>query len=168
MSKPDLAIERCERDCIEIVARRGETNSVAEQLEGALAIGPDRWLVFIGRDEATALFDRLSDALAGKAAVIDQSSAYVTFRVSGISARAALARLCRLDLHPKAFARHQAARTLMAQVPVILYRMDDVSGGEPCFALHIPITLAKSFGEHLVIAARSFGVTSISDERQYP
>ena len=161
---PDLAIARCERDCIEIVARRGQESAVAEQIAGALALGSTRWLVLAKPGEADALFDRLSRELAGKATLIDQSSVYVTFEVCGPAAREALARLCRLDLHPKTFALHAAARTLMAQVPVIIHFAD----ARPCFALYVPVTLAQSFGEHLLIISKAFGVTTITDERPHP
>ena len=164
MSKPDLMIERRERDCIEVVALHGAESAVAAQLDGPLPLGPSRWLMMAGYGEADSLSGRLSQELAGTAAVIDQSSAYVTFRVSGVSAREALARLCRLDLHPKVFAPGHAARTLMAQMPVIIHLID----AQACFELHVPMTLARSFSEHLLIAARSFGVTAISDERQHP
>ena len=161
---PDLAIARCERDCIEIVARLGEADVVAARLGGALALGPARWLVVAERGGADALLDGLDEQLAGKAALIDQSSFYVTFEVCGPAAREALARLCRLDLHPKAFPLHHAARTLMAQVPVIIHFAD----ARPCFALYVPVTLAQSFGEHLLIVSEAFGVTTITDERLHP
>ena len=166
MLEPDLvampvAIARCERDCIEIVARRGQESAVAEQIAGALALGPTRWLVLAERGGAAALLDRLDEQLGGKATLIDQSSVYVTFEVCGPAAREALARLCRLDLHPKTFALHAAARTLMAQVPVIIHFAD----ARPCFALYVPMTLSESFAEHLLIASKAFGITTITDER---
>ena len=161
---PDLAIARCERDCIEIVARRGQESAVAEQIAGALALRPSRWLMVAERGGAEALLDGLGEQLAGKATLIDQSSVYVTFEVCGPAAREALARLCRLDLHPKTFALHAAARTLMAQVPVIIHLAD----AQPTFALYVPMTLAQSFAEHLLIASKAFGVTTITDERAHP
>ena len=158
---PDLAIARCERDCIEIVARRGQESAVAEQIAGALALGPTRWLVLAERGGAAALLDRLDEQLGGKATLIDQSSVYVTFEVCGPAAREALARLCRLDLHPTAFPLHHAARTLMAQIPVITHFAD----ARPCFALYVPMTLSESFAEHLLIVSKAFGITTITDER---
>jgi sarcosine oxidase subunit gamma len=86
------------------------------------------------------------------AAVVEQTGGFVLLRLTGPAAAEALARLCRLDLHEAAFPPGRVARTLMAQIAVVLHR-----DGPASFELLIPATLAASFAHHLMRAAHPFG-----------
>ena len=86
--------------------------------------------------------------------MVDRSSALAGFIVSGPAAREALARLCRLDLHPRVFKPGDAASTFMAQVSVTIALLD----ARPTFLLLTPATTARHFGEALAHAAERFGM----------
>lgn len=124
-------------------ARGGDTAT-------ALWIAPDSALV-IGDGAA---LDRLRAAIGRElAAAVDQSHGFAVLRLAGEAAPRALAKLCRIDLHPGSFAAGQVARTVMAQVPVILHQVD----GAPCYDLVVAATLARSFVHALIEAAAEFG-----------
>ncbi len=157
---PDSGVSLSERRycCAEVAARRGLEAEVKALLpERVLALAPGRWLV-VAKDHD--LIGRLESNLAGKAAVLDQSSAYTVLRLSGPKSRAVLAKLCRIDLYQRKFAVGSVARTLMAQTPVILHLLEDT----PVFELFVPITLARSFTEQLLQASREFGCGGIKAE----
>jgi len=78
------------------------------------------------------------------AAVNDQSSGLAWFELAGPEIRAALAFLCRLDLHDRAFPVGRVARTPMAQMPVVLWRT-----GADEFSAFAQTTLARSFADAL-------------------
>jgi len=86
------------------------------------------------------------------AAVIDQSGGFVVLRCAGPAAAEALAGICRLDLHDTAFPAGRAARSLMAQLPVVLHR-----AGEAAFDLIVPASYAVSFAETLLHLATPHG-----------
>jgi sarcosine oxidase subunit gamma len=67
------------------------------------------------------------------AAVTDVSDARIVYAVSGPNARHLLAKGCPLDLHERVFPAAACAQTLLAKVPVVLWR----SGIEPMFDLHV-------------------------------
>ncbi len=53
----------------------------------------------------------------------DQSDVWVGLEISGPGARAALERICPLDLHPAVFATGDAARTMMEHLGVLILRI---------------------------------------------
>lgn len=86
--------------------------------------GPGTWLVLeegAGGDFA----EGLAYALAGLAAVSDQSSGYLVQRLSGAGARTLLQRGAAIDFHPDAFRPGSAATTVIAHIGVILWQVDD-------------------------------------------
>jgi sarcosine oxidase subunit gamma len=148
----------CERACdaVEVAARRGRAAALRGRLPaGAPEIAPGLFLVVAPRRAPAALAGELDRELAGMASAVDVSSGLVALRVGGRDARRMLAKLCRLDLHPRVFLPGQAARTIMAQIPTLLIQVDDA----PHFDLFVPTTLAVSFVEHLLGAAAEFGCT---------
>jgi heterotetrameric sarcosine oxidase gamma subunit len=78
------------------------------------------------------------------ASVNDQSSGLACFELVGPDIRAALAAMCRVDLHDAAFAVGSVARTSMAQMPIVLWRT-----GTNEFCALAQATLAQSFAEAL-------------------
>ena len=63
-------------------------------------------------------------------------------------------KLCRIDLHPRVFGPVHVARTLMAQIPILLHQVSD----EPAYDLFAPSTLAQAFAEVLVESAAEYGL----------
>jgi heterotetrameric sarcosine oxidase gamma subunit len=119
----------------------------------AIWIAPRRlWLVAAAQDAAGLA--GLPDLLAGRAAVTDLSHARVVLRLSGPEARTALAKLCQIDLHPKAFGSGRTAQTPLGQVPVLIHCVDEA----PTFDLYLPRSLAQSATEMLTDAAAEFGL----------
>jgi heterotetrameric sarcosine oxidase gamma subunit len=119
----------------------------------AIWIAPRRlWLVANAQDAADLA--ALPDLVAGRAAITDLSHARVVLRFSGPDARTALAKLCRIDLHPKAFAPGRTAQTPLGQVPALIHCVDD----GPTFDLYLPRSLARSATETLIDAAAEFGL----------
>ncbi|WP_342364301.1 sarcosine oxidase subunit gamma [Terrarubrum flagellatum] len=163
----------CERPVAfaEIVARRGRAAELSAALKTAfgfdapaagrsarnvdveaLWIAPDTVLI-VG---AAPAISRLRNALARDvAAFVDQSGGYGVLRISGPRAREALAKGCRIDLHPSAFGSGHVARTIMAQMPVAIHQLDDA----PTFDLIIPRTLAVSFADFVTESAEEFGLS---------
>ncbi|WP_206456300.1 sarcosine oxidase subunit gamma [Aurantimonas marina] len=69
--------------------------------------------------DARALVD---GKLGGAAYTTDQTDVWVALRIDGQRTRAALERICRLDLHPGAFPEGRVARTVMEHLGVIILR----------------------------------------------
>ena len=118
-------------------------------------IGPDEWLIETSAEGAAALGSELAEALAGfHAAINDVSGGHVALCVSGVDARAVLAKGCTLDLHPREFAPPQCARTGLAKATVLLGALDNES---TC-----TIIVSRSFSDYLcrwlAHAARPHGV----------
>ena len=119
----------------------------------AIWIAPRRlWLVATAQDAASLV--GLPDLLAGQAAVTDLSHARIVLRLSGPEARAALATLCRIDLHPKAFGPGRTAQTPLGQISALIHCVDDA----PAFDLYLPRSLARSATDMLMDAGTGFGL----------
>lgn len=122
-----------------------------------LCVRPGRWLWVEPRQEAGASAAQWEAACAGVATVVDLSSALKVYALSGSAVSEVLARGCRLDLDPGVFAAGRAARTLMAQVSVILAR------GDSGMMLLTPATTAEHFLEWLTATAAPFGLRAGAD-----
>jgi sarcosine oxidase subunit gamma len=117
----------------------------------ALSIGPGSPLIQGSRE---SLVSFRKDVSRDVAAVVDQSSGLTVLRLGGPRSPALLAKGCRLDLHPSAFAPGHCARTLIAQTTAILHQIDAV----PTYDIIVPRTLARSFAEFLLHAAQAGGI----------
>jgi heterotetrameric sarcosine oxidase gamma subunit len=94
----------------------------------AMWIAPRRlWLVATAEDAASVA--ALPELVARRAAVTDLSHARTVLRLSGAEARTALAKLCRIDLHPKVFGPGRIAQTPLGQIPALIHCVD----GSPIF-----------------------------------
>lgn len=106
-----------------------------------LWLGPDAWLIETERameaEVAETLAQALSDLHCSVAAVGDGS---VAFALSGPRAADVLAKGMTLDLAPDRFRAGCCARSLLARVPVLLYR--------PGQAAVYEITVARSFSDY--------------------
>lgn len=115
---------------------------------------PDQWLVVQADDDGT-LFDWLADALGEAATLIDLSASHVAVRVSGPGARDALAKGVPIDLHPRATRPGDAASTIVAHMPVLLWQQD----GTPTYDLLCARSLTGSFHRWLDLAGMPIIVT---------
>lgn len=99
-------------------------------------------------DQALAIFTRaepdaesvVAEALGDAAYLTDQTDALCALELSGPGARAALERICPIDLHPGAFAVGATARTVMEHLGVFITRT-----GEDSFLLLSASSSAGSF-----------------------
>jgi sarcosine oxidase subunit gamma len=121
-----------------------------------LCTRPDRWLLLTSPAAPGATLSGWRGAASGCAAVVELSSAYTVLHLAGPAVGEALARSCRLDLHPDAFAAGTAAATHMAQVPVTLVALP--AG----WLLLTPSTTAGHFREWLTATAGPFGLAASS------
>jgi sarcosine oxidase subunit gamma len=122
----------------------------------ALWIQPGCWLISGPQGEQDSLPASLKDSLRGIGAVIDQSHGRCLFELSGVYAQQVLARLCRLDLHDRAFPPGSSAVTLVGHVSCQLYR---IGGPVPSFGLIVGSTFAEWLLDQLMSAASSHGWT---------
>jgi len=165
---------RCPADIVEIAARRDGTAAVealavrrdwplpalghclAAPGRISISVRPGRWLLMsvpAAPGDAAAAWER---DCSGLAAVVDLSSGLTALWLEGAAWREALARGCRLDLHPGMFPPGRAAATIIAQVaafPVAL------SSG---VLLLTPSTTARHFSEWLAHTAAPFGLEALA------
>jgi methylglutamate dehydrogenase subunit C len=115
--------------------------------------GPGIWSIMARSGPPGALVRRVITALGEAAAIVETGHGLVFLELSGTSSRHVLAKGCRLDLHPRVFKPGHTARTMIAQVPAILWQRDEV----PTFGLAVPLTFAKSFVHFLRTASMETG-----------
>jgi len=124
----------------------------------ALSKGGAERLVRLGRDQIFALFTHVSpDAerviaarLNASAYCTDQSDVWVALEISGTGARAALERICPIDLHAHAFPEGNVARTSMEHLGTIILRT-----GPEKFLLLSASSSAHSFLHALEVSIRN-------------
>ena len=164
---PVVIAERRGLSLVQVIARRGKEQAVAERLGidpapgrasgieagSALWLAPGAWMVVAEGLEEGALYKSLLDELQGLAAVIDQSHGRAALRVSGARARDVLAKGCRLDLHPRAFTPGMCAQSAIAQIGVLLHQVDEA----PTYDLYLFAGYALDFLEWLTTSAAEFG-----------
>lgn len=100
-----------------------EPNTSISGLVTALWTGPSTWLLLTELASLPALrqtLESLNPEITCLAA--DVSDARCGFVVSGPGARNLLGKLCALDLHDSVFAPGQCAQSLLARIPVLVYR----------------------------------------------
>ncbi len=116
--------------------------------------GPDQWLAYMQPAPAGGMEAHLAPALAGLAAIVDQSHGRVLLRASGPRIRDALAKGLALDLHPRAFGPGHAAVTAVAHIGVHLWQLDE----RPTYELAVPRGFAQSFWHWLEMWAAEYGL----------
>jgi sarcosine oxidase subunit gamma len=104
-----------------------------------LGLAPDQVMAMLPRPDGLAA-PAVADALSGAGYVTEQTDAWVLLRLAGPQARAALERICPIDLHPDAFAEGRCARTLMEHLGAVVFR--DAPDG---FLLMSASSSARSF-----------------------
>ena len=119
----------------------------------ALWMQPQGWLIQAPADADAGLPDALARTCAGLAAVVEQSDGRAVFTLAGGQARGVLARLCRLDLHPRVFAAGQVAATPLGGLAALLHQ----TGPAPDYELIVAASYARAFGRMLATAAAPLG-----------
>ena len=138
--------------------------SITQDAYAAYWLQPSCWLIEAPPQAGPTLVPRLAGALAGVAAVVDQSHGRCILRLSGRYARAVLARCCRLDFHPRAFPAGRTATTLVAHVSCTVRLVDDA----PAFDLIVGATFATWLLEELLEASAAFGWRFIRADAEQP
>lgn len=119
----------------------------------ALWMQPSAWLLMAPPDEPGRLARRVKDACGEMGSAVDQTQGRAVLHLSGDKARDVLARICRLDLHPRAFSPGCVAATPVAELHCLLYQRDDT----PRFQVIMSASCAGWFAEAVRRAAMSIG-----------
>jgi sarcosine oxidase subunit gamma len=117
-----------------------------------IGVAPQGWLILAPQGDPCALAARLAP-LAAHGALVETGHGVAFIEIAGGNARHVLAKGCRIDLHDRAFRAGDAARTVMAQIGVTLWRPDD----RPAYNLAFPATFAASFSHFLLASAEETG-----------
>lgn len=128
-------------------------NTSARKGPLCLWMSPSSWMFVADEAGQDALRESLTAAVADLDAVVtDFSDCCTTLRLGGPRLGDVLAKGCPLDLGPKAFPPRAVIRTLIAEVPVILYHDDSGT----FFDLHVEASDADYLWTWLIEAARDF------------
>ena len=123
-------------------SRPSTGESVPGDRLGARILGmqPDQMFILFEAPDPDRAAETVSAALGPAAYVTDQSDSWAMLRIEGAAARAALERICMLDLDDAAFPEGSVARTVMEHLAVIVLR-----DGADSFLLMTPRSSARSF-----------------------
>ena len=165
-----IAERRC--DLVQLAARAGRAIDVATSIHAqfgvslpaaglasrpaslaALWVQPDAWLLIAPRGPEGDLARAAKAACGDAAAVVDQSHGRCVIALSGARAAWVLGKLCRIDLHPRAFQPGQVAVTPVAGLSCIVHQRD----AEPSYDLVVSASFARSFAVALLHAAEETG-----------
>lgn len=105
-----------------------------------LGMQPDQLFILFEAPDPDRPAETVSEALGPAAYVTDQSDSWAMLRIAGAGVRAALERICMLDLDAAAFPEGRVARTVMEHLAVIILR-----DGPDSFFLMSPRSSARSF-----------------------
>jgi sarcosine oxidase subunit alpha len=155
-----IRLREIARDAVEIAARPGATPSAAFEGVATFAIAPGLAMAIGRREEPGSFRARIAAAVGASGSVVDVGHGLVFLELSGRQSRGVLAKICRLDLHDSAFGVGASARTITAQIPTMIWRIDDT----PSFGLAVPLTFAQSFAHILLAAASEAGCEVLHSE----
>lgn len=167
------AVERSGYALAGVIARKGKSVDVAAAIRSAFGIdvpttplivrlgdvglvwsGPDQWLAIGEGARAATLVADLAGALAGLAAVVEQTDGRGILKVTGPRIRDALAKGFTIDLHPRAFRKGDAAITIVSYIGVQIWQVDDA----PTYEIAVPRGFAGSFWHWFEDAAAEYGL----------
>lgn len=157
---------------VQLSARRGQSDALAGAMRTAFGLDlpppgraatagdltalwmqPSTWLLMAPPAEPGTLARSVKDACGDAGSVVDQTQGRAVLLLSGAATRDVLARICRLDLHPRAFHAGDVAATPVAELACLLYQRDDA----PSFELIVSASCAVWFAEAVRRAAMSIG-----------
>ncbi|QIE56249.1 hypothetical protein G5B40_12730 [Pikeienuella piscinae] len=160
--------EAPKRALVSLAARRGAAKALTAALDAAesltlpgqgqsaeasglvaLALAPGQWFIACA-DAESDLEARIRAAAGDRGDVTDISDGFVALTLSGRRARDVLARLSTLDYADANFPEGAVARTIMAQIGVVIRRLPDVD--EPTYALETARSSARSFAHDVATA----------------
>ena len=123
-------------------ARPATGDSTLGDRHGARILGmqPDQLFVLFEPPYPDRAVEIVAAALGPVAYIIDQSDSWAMLRIAGAAVRAALERMCPLDLGEEAFPQGRIARTAMEHMSAIILR-----DGVDSFLLMTPRSSARSF-----------------------
>ena len=123
-------------------ARPATGDSAPGDRYGARLLGmqPDQLFILFEAPDPDRPAESVAEALGPAAYVTDQSDSWAMLRIAGAGVRAALERICMLDLDDAAFPEGRVARTVMEHLAVIILR-----DGPDSFLLMSPRSSARSF-----------------------
>jgi len=133
---------------------------VSHAADGATIIWlqPASWLIQSDSTLAASLLTDFSRAHPGLASWVEQTHGYCLLRVSGAAVRAVLARLCRLDLHERAFAPGACAATLVGHVSALVRRVPQSDAtNDSTFDVLVAASYADWLLDELTTAADACG-----------
>jgi sarcosine oxidase subunit gamma len=163
------------RDIVQVAARRDGAAALAEAVRtafgldlppaghtavagdvAALWVQPQTWMLVAPAGDEGELARRLKAACGDAASVVDQSHGRCVLRIEGAQAASVLARICRVDVHPRAFGPGRVASTPVGDLPCVLHQTD----AEPSFEMIVFSTYIESFLDALTEAAAAVGYVS--------
>lgn len=116
--------------------------------------GPGRFLAVGEGITGDPLLERLGHAFGKTAALTDQSDGQMVIQLSGPGTRDTLAKLVPIDLDPSVFKAGDAAATLVALIPMLIWQADPA----PIYRFAVPRSFAPAFLRALVGAGAEFGL----------
>lgn len=111
-----------------------------------LGLQPDQWFLITDGQTLSPVYE-VEQKLNGAAHLTDQSDSWVTVQLEGPQVRAALERICPIDLHKDVFSIGSVTRTSMEHLGVIIYRT-----AEDSFVLLSARSSAESFKHALTVS----------------
>ena len=170
----DDAVRIAERRCdlVQVFARKGRSADVAAAMQAAYAITlptpgraagtqalatlwiqPDAWLLVAPPGVEGALARAVKAACGDAASIVDQTHGRSVITLAGRRAPWVLGKLCRIDLHPRAFAAGAVASTPVAELSCVVHQRD----AAPTYDLIVFTTFARAFAASLTHAAEETG-----------
>lgn len=122
--------------------------------------GPGKWLAMLESACGTGFEYGLREGFAGFASVTNQSDGRSIIRVRGPKARDALAKGVPLDLDPRSFRVGDTALTVVANINVHFWQIDE----SPTYEFAVFRSFAVAFHEWLLEASIEFGVMTGTDQ----
>jgi heterotetrameric sarcosine oxidase gamma subunit len=119
-------------------------------------IAPNTWMA-VHANAGNAFAESLQPLLGDRAAVADQSDAYVILQLTGPKVRETLAKLVPIDVHPRSFQVNDLAQTVCGYMSVTLWRLEDSMQGEPTFEIWVGRSLAASLRQAIRHSAAGSG-----------
>ena len=111
---------------------------------------PDQVFILFAPPHPDRAVETVRAALGPAAYVTDQSDSWAMLRIAGAGIRAALERICPLDLDDEVFPQGRVARTAMEHLSAIILR-----DGEDSFLLMSPRSSARSFLHAVELSAEN-------------
>lgn len=115
-----------------------------------LGMQPDQLFILFELPDPDRATETVAAALGSAAYLTDQSDGWAMLRIAGTGVRAALERICPIDLADEAFPEGRVARTVMEHLAVIVLR-----DGSDSFLLMSPRSSARSFLDAVEISVET-------------